>query len=66
MSKLKRLRFTATLVYDAESMHGDDAEAKAWFFEEILGGEYMCLRDNGDLGDEIGQVTDFQPEEDEP
>lgn len=64
MSEKKRLRFSATLVYDGVAMHGGegDSESKGWFFTEILGGEYLCLHDHGDLSGAIGSVEDFRLE----
>lgn len=52
----KSLTLVVALEYDVELMHGDDLEAKDWFFEEILGGDHLTLHDNGDLGDEVGKV----------
>lgn len=62
MNDKARLKFTATLVYDAETMHsGDrDVESRGWFLAEVLGGEHLCLHDNGELGDAIGSVEDLE------
>lgn len=62
MNDRTRLKFTATLVYDAETMHsGDrDIESRGWFLAEVLGGEHLCLHDNGELGDTIGSVEDLE------
>jgi len=62
MNDRTRLKFTATLVYDAETMHsGDrDIESRGWFLTEVLGGEHLCLHDNGELGDTIGSVEDLE------
>ena len=54
---MRTIRLTIDLTYDPENMHGDEAEAMAWFRDDILGGEYLRLEDCGDLGDVIGSVT---------
>lgn len=56
------LKLLVTLEYDAEIMHGADADAKAWFFEEILK-EGLILHSNI-LGDEVGTIKTISIEED--
>lgn len=45
------------LEYDADIMHGDDVEAKAWFFGEILNEEKgLLLLHSNEIGECIGKV----------
>jgi len=54
---MKKLRLTCDLEYDAEVMHGGDAnaEAKAWFMGLLMGGT-LVLHENDEIGDAIGEV----------
>lgn len=42
--------------YDADLMHDEDEEGRAWFYDEILKGSDLRLLDAGNIGDEIGTV----------
>jgi len=55
---MRKIILVIELEYDDEMMHwGDeDAEAKRWFDESVLGSSKLCLHENGDLGDEVGHV----------
>ena len=45
------------LEYDADIMHGDDVESKAWFFGEILNEEKgLLLLHSNEIGECIGKV----------
>jgi hypothetical protein len=48
---------TIEFEYDVKTMHGDDEQAKDWFFNEILSGVKgdLSLHSN-DIGDFIGTV----------
>ena len=46
---------TIELDYDAELMHGNDADAIEWFFEDILMQDLLFLHSN-EIGDIIGTV----------
>lgn len=48
------LKLLVTLEYDAEIMHGGDADVIDWFFKEVLKDD-LILHSNI-LGDEIGVV----------
>ena len=56
---MAEIKIEATLKYDEDLMNGGDtdADAKAWFFDEVLKGGRLCLMDFGDLGDEVGEIT---------
>lgn len=62
---MAKLRLVIELEYDAEMMHGGDADAEArrWFMEDVLMGSCLSLNDNGDLGDQIGSVKVLKVEE---
>jgi len=49
-----KLKIEATLEFDENLMYGDK-EGRAWFFNDILGGE-LLLHSN-DLGDTVGTVS---------
>lgn len=51
-----KLRIEAELDYDADLMHGDDAEARRWFFDDILWRDRLTLHSK-EIGDEIGELT---------
>jgi len=51
----RTIRLTIELTYDAESMHGDDPDARKWF-KDMLHGDDLQLSDFGELGDMIGKV----------
>lgn len=54
---MKTIRLEIELTYNAETMHGDDAESLAWF-QQLLRGEdeeRLILHSN-EIGDEIGDV----------
>ena len=51
----RTIRLTIELTYDAESMHGDDPDARKWF-KDMLHGDDLQLADFGELGDMIGKV----------
>ena len=55
---MTKLRFTAELEYDAEIMHGgdEDPEAKTWFLDLLKGNGDLCLHENNEIGDEIGEL----------
>lgn len=55
MSKPTTIEIRGTLTYDADLMHGDDPESRAWF-RDILQGEHLQLGEFGDFGDMIGSV----------
>jgi len=66
---MAKIRFIATIEYDADIMYGSDEEAKRWFFDDVLreGGRKgeLILHTNGDLGDDIGTLRiDGKIEED--
>lgn len=54
---MAKLTLTIELDYDAEIMHGDDEESKAWFFSEILHDETgELLLHSNNIGDTLGAV----------
>lgn len=54
---MKRIELTIELEYDAEIMHGTDAEAKEWFFNQILHkDEGKLYLHSNEIGDTIGKV----------
>jgi hypothetical protein len=60
-----KLRLLIELDYDADLMHGDDDEAKKWFFTEVLGvdpedEEHGLLLYSGLVGGDIGRVSVIQ------
>ena len=58
---MAKLKLIVELDYDAESVHGDDEEAKRWFFDGVLSAdpaddeECLILHSNS-VGDELGRV----------
>lgn len=54
---MTRLRLEIELEYDADLMHGDSAEDRAWFERHILmeSDDLLILHSN-EIGDEIGTV----------
>lgn len=54
-SDMKKIKMRIELTYNATTMHGNDKEAKDWFFNEILGEDTLILHSN-EIGDEIGTV----------
>jgi len=55
----KTLKLEIELCYDAKTVHGgdEDAEAKEWFFNEILSGEKgLLFLHSNEIGDTIGKV----------
>lgn len=52
---MAKIRMTIELDYDAELMHGNDADAIEWFFEDILMQDLLFLHSN-EIGDIIGTV----------
>lgn len=56
MSKLRKLKMTIELEYDADLMHGNDKDAVNWFFKDILMQDKLFLHSN-EMGDVIGEVT---------
>ncbi len=52
---MTKLILLIELNYDAETMHGNDEEAREWFFS-ILTNDRLILHSN-EIGDEIGEVT---------
>ena len=53
---MSKLIMMVLLDYDADTMFGDDAEGRDWFFNDILGGTDLALWDHGEIGDQIGKV----------
>jgi len=53
---MKTLRMTIDLEYDDTIMYGHDLDAKEWFFNNVIHGDYLLLNDNGDIGDTLGKV----------
>ena len=54
---MAKIVMTVELDYDAEIMHGDDEESKAWFFSEILHDETgELLLHSNNIGDTLGAV----------
>jgi hypothetical protein len=54
---MAKIRLEIELEYDAENMHGDDPESRAWFFHQVLGEAGELLLHSNYIGDTIGQVT---------
>jgi len=52
------LRLLIELDYDESTMHGDDTEAREWFFNYVLR-EGLVLHSN-EIGDEVGSVKILQ------
>ena len=52
------IRLEIELEYDADIMHGNDAESRAWFLDTILSSQtgHLILHSN-EIGDELGPVT---------
>jgi hypothetical protein len=50
-----KVRMEIELEYDTGIMHGDDADSRRWFFEEVLGGGQLLLHSN-EIGDTVGEV----------
>jgi len=54
---MAKVLMTVELDYDADIAHGDDPEATAWFFGEILSEEKgLLLLHSNEIGDCIGKV----------
>jgi hypothetical protein len=54
---MAKVLMTVELDYDADIAHGDDPEAIAWFFGEILSdGKGLLLLHSNEIGDCIGKV----------
>jgi len=51
-----KIKLLVELKYDDTAMHGDDDQAKEWFFKDILKQDRLILHSN-EIGDEIGEVT---------
>ena len=48
---------TVELEYDADVVHGDGEEGKAWFFEEILSEEKgLLLLHSNEIGATVGKI----------
>jgi hypothetical protein len=56
---VKAVRIEATLHYDDELIHGDDALAKDWFMKELhrIGSASLMLA--GDFGDRVGELSNI-------
>lgn len=55
---MAKLRLEVELDYDADIMHGNDADAISWFRNDILLGKGEALRLHSDeIGDVVGEVT---------
>lgn len=52
---MKKLLIHAILEYDETIIHTDDAEGKAWFYNDLLLGEVLILHSN-EIGDDVGTV----------
>lgn len=55
---MKTIALEIELTYDDETMHSGDSspEDKQWFFEDVLRSSLM-LRENSEVGDDIGEVS---------
>ncbi len=52
-----KVLMTVELEYDADVVHGDDEEGKAWFFEEILSEEKgLLLLHSNEIGATVGKI----------
>ena len=54
---MKTITLEIELTYDDEAMHSGDGspEDKEWFFEDVLRSS-LTLRENSEVGDDIGEV----------
>ena len=54
---MAKVLMTVELEYDADVVHGDDEEGKAWFFEEILSEEKgLLLLHSNEIGYTVGKI----------
>lgn len=53
------IRIALTLEYDPAIMHGDDEDAKAWFFDSILQPGDLFLHSN-EIGDVVGEIKSIE------
>lgn len=53
--KEKTIKLEAEFTYDQECMHGEDKEAREWFFKDILMKDTLIVHSN-EIGDEIGTI----------
>lgn len=53
---MAKLLLEIELEYPADDIHGDDAAARAWFFDKILGGYGDLWLHSNEIGDTIGSV----------
>lgn len=52
-----KINLQIELEYDDEIMHGDDAEGKKWFYDEILTGKNgLLLLHSNNIGATVGKV----------
>lgn len=52
----KTIRLTVDFTYDTVGMHGDDEDSIEWFYNDILFGDYLQLKECGGIGETIGPV----------
>ena len=54
---MAKVLMTVELEYDADVVHGDGEEGKAWFFEEILSEEKgLLLLHSNEIGATVGKI----------
>ena len=53
---MKRISFSAELLYDDDVMHGDDESQRNWFIEKILMNGDLILHENKEIGDTVGRI----------
>lgn len=51
----KTIRMVIEVDYNADTMYGNDADAKEWFFSSVLTSGDLLLHSN-EIGDTIGEV----------
>ncbi len=52
----KTIRLTVDFTYDPVGMHGDDEDSIEWFYNDVLFGDHLQLKEFGGIGDEIGSI----------
>lgn len=52
---MKKIKLLVEFEYDDKTIHGEEQEAKDWFFNEILKKDELTLNSH-EIGDNIGTV----------
>lgn len=56
---MKKLMLEVELEYDDQTMHGDDHDSVAWFWNDVLlypGKDGQLILHSNEIGDEIGTI----------